>query len=128
MAGSNSGRYVMISNPPSRFSRSTVRPSVSRLVGSTQCTSSKIISTGLLRQRLDLLRECFHVFCRRCCGGISSADSVRRLTATAFQQAVRRLRGRKTLREHCIEFVEFRLRGVVVRESSGSFHLADYRI
>ena len=42
------------------FSRSTVRPSTSRLVGSIQCASSKIISTGLgSRQRLQLRRECF---------------------------------------------------------------------
>ena len=36
----------MISKTPSLFSRSSIRPSTSRLVGSPQCTSSKIISTG----------------------------------------------------------------------------------
>jgi hypothetical protein len=36
--------------------------------------------------------------------------------------------GGRSLREHRIELVEPRLRGVVARQSGGSFHLADDRI
>ena len=39
-------RYVISSSTLRVFRRSTLRPSASRLVGSIQCTSSKIISTG----------------------------------------------------------------------------------
>ena len=50
---SNSGRNVTI-NSTGRFAiRSTVRPNASRLVGSIQCASSKIISTGLERARVS---------------------------------------------------------------------------
>lgn len=67
--GSNSGRYVIISNTPREHIRSTDRPTASRLVGSIQCTSSKIISTGLER---DSASSCAvsasSVFCLRCCG------------------------------------------------------------
>ena len=45
----NSGRNVTISSTGRVLIRSTVRPNTSRLVGSTQCASSKIISTGCCR-------------------------------------------------------------------------------
>ena len=71
--GSNSGRYVMSNKTPSLLSRSTVRPSTSRLVGSTQCTSSKIISTGLDCDRASsCAASASSAFCRRCCGVNSS--------------------------------------------------------
>ena len=45
--GSNSGRYVTISNVLRVLVPSIARPSASMLVGSAHCTSSKIIRTGL---------------------------------------------------------------------------------
>ena len=42
----NSGRKVTISSTGRVLIRSTIRPNASRLVGSVQCASSKIISTG----------------------------------------------------------------------------------
>ena len=49
----NSGRKVTISSTGRVLIRSTVRPIASRLVGSIQCTSSKIISTGLDRDSVS---------------------------------------------------------------------------
>ena len=50
---SNSGRYVTIRRTRKLLMRSTVRPNASRLVGSVQCASSKIISTGFLRANVS---------------------------------------------------------------------------
>ena len=44
--GSKSGLNVTISSTRRLRTRSTTRPNTSRLVGSVQCASSKIISTG----------------------------------------------------------------------------------
>ena len=58
--GSNSGRKVTISSTRWLAIRSTARPNASKLVGSDQCTSSKIISTGLERDRTSICAvECF---------------------------------------------------------------------
>ncbi len=72
--GSNSGRYVTISNAPRVLTLSTARPSASRLVGSIQCTSSKIISRGLWRLSASIcVVSASSVRCRRCCGRSSRA-------------------------------------------------------
>src|SRR5262249_55932880 len=49
--GTNSGRNVTINSTGRVAIRSTARPNASRLVGSVQCASSKIIRTGLERVR-----------------------------------------------------------------------------
>jgi hypothetical protein len=70
---SNSGRCVMISNTPRVLIRSTARPSASRLVGSPQCASSKIISTGLCwASALICAVSASSVRCRCCCEASSS--------------------------------------------------------
>ena len=70
---SNSGRCVMISNTPRALIRSTARPSASRLVGSPQCASSKIISIGLCwASALICAVSASRVCCRRCCEVSSS--------------------------------------------------------
>ena len=51
-SASNSGRNVTIMRTGSGAIRSTVRPNASRLVGSPQCASSTIVSTGLERARV----------------------------------------------------------------------------
>ena len=52
----------------------TARPNTSRLVGSVQCASSKIISTGLERvSAFSCEMSASNVLCRRCCGARSSA-------------------------------------------------------
>jgi hypothetical protein len=71
---SNSGRKVTISSARRLLIRSTVRPKASRLVGSLQCASSKIISTGVARAGVSNCRPSASiVLCRRCCGSKSSA-------------------------------------------------------
>ena len=55
--GSNSGRKVTISSTRSVAICSTARSSTSRLVGSVQCASSKIISTGSARASASHLRQ-----------------------------------------------------------------------
>ena len=55
--GSNSGRNVTIRSARSAATRLTARPSTSRLVGSPQCTSSKIISTGLARASVSICAD-----------------------------------------------------------------------
>src|SRR5215472_76529 len=76
------GGYVWLSNPgwvefrPECGVRilSTNRPNSSRLVGSVQCASSKIISTGLERVRVASCKmNASSVLCLRCCGASSSA-------------------------------------------------------
>ena len=64
--GSNSGRNVTISKAGRPETRSTVRLSSSRLVGSIQCTSSNTISTGCWRASASncASRAC-KVRCRR---------------------------------------------------------------
>ena len=72
--GSNSGRNVTISSARRPAIRSTVRPNASRLVGSVQCASSKIISTGLWRVSASICEtSASSVLCRRCGGVRSSA-------------------------------------------------------
>jgi hypothetical protein len=69
---SNSGRNVTINSTRRVRTRSTVRPNASRLVGSLQCASSKIISTGLARARVsNCAPRAASVFCRRCSGSAS---------------------------------------------------------
>jgi len=66
---SKSGRNVTISSTRSVSILSTMRPNTSRLVGSLQCASSKIISTGLERVRACTCEmSASSVLCRRCCG------------------------------------------------------------
>src|SRR6516162_7260847 len=72
--GSNSGRKVTINSTRRVATLSTARPNASKLVGSAQCTSSKIISTGPLRANVSTCAwSASSVFCRRCCGVTSSA-------------------------------------------------------
>ena len=53
---------------------STSRPNTSRLEGSAQWASSKIISTGVWREIASIWPiNASIVFCRRCCGASSSA-------------------------------------------------------
>jgi hypothetical protein len=71
--GSNSGRNVTISSARRVRIRSTIRLNTSKLVGSVQCASSKIISTGFCRVRVSIceMTAC-SVLCRRCCGSSPS--------------------------------------------------------
>ena len=128
-----SARHMRLSNPrrlefrPERHDqqhaeefviRSTVRPNSSRLVGSVQCASSKIISTGLLPgQRFQLRAECFQRFLpallrRQFERGIASV--VRQRQHLGKERGI--LSGGRGLRQHRIELVELRLRRVVVRQ------------
>ena len=125
--GSNFGRYVTISDTRRVLSRSTARPSVSRLVGSTQCTSSKIIRIGLERDSATS------------CAVTASSVISPTLLGSKFQYGIASIvrqrqhygkqcgvldRGRG-LRGHSIELVELRLRGVIVREPSGALLLTN---
>ena len=68
-AGSNSGRNVTISSTGREQTLSTTRPNVSRLVGSVQCASSKIMSKGFCRDNASTCAvSASSVFCLRCCG------------------------------------------------------------
>ena len=59
----NSGRKLTNSRTRKRSILSTSRPNVSRLEGSVQCASSKIIKTGVLpADRLDLADQRLHRF------------------------------------------------------------------
>jgi len=70
----NSGRKVTMSSTRRVLMRSTVRPNASRLVGSVQCASSKIISTGCwLANRASCSVSASNVRCLRCSGIKSSA-------------------------------------------------------
>ena len=126
----NSGRKVTMSSAGRVLIRSTARPNASKLVGSVQCASSKIISTGcwlanpascavrassvLLSALLRSKVEC----------GIASIVWERQHLGE--QRGI--LFGGRGLCQQRIELVELRLRGVVVRQSGGTFHLADDRI
>jgi hypothetical protein len=69
---SKSGLNVTISSTGRRRMHSTTRPNASRLVGSVQCASSRIISTGLWRASASTCEmSASRVFCRRC-SGVSS--------------------------------------------------------
>ena len=80
-------------------------------------------------KRLDLRVNASRVFCRRCCGVSSSVGSVHRSAVTAC---------RRTARRHVLEvdvnasntssLSSFACCVVSVRQSCGTFHLADYRI
>ena len=123
-------RKVTISSAGRAVIRSTARLSTSRLVGSAQCASSKIISTGLERANASMLcRECV----QRSLPALMRRQLERGIASIVGQRhhlgKERRILGRgRGLREHRIELVEPRLRVVVVRQSSGAFHLADDRI
>ena len=83
----------------------------------------------LARQGLDLWNERF----QRSLPTLLRCQFERRITSVVRQrqhlgkQCRIVIRGRG-LREQRVELVELRLRGVVVRKSSGAFHLADDRI
>ena len=86
---------------------------------------------GLLAaQRLQLSGQRFQRFLPPLLRGhFERRDSVRHSAVIAFRQRVPRpWRGRKTLRQHGVEFVELCLRSVVVRKSGSALHLADDRI
>ena len=126
----NSGRKVTMSSTGRVLIWSTVRPNTSRLVGSTQCASSTIISAGrCLVSPASCAVKASCVLCLRSSGAKSSAgyrpsfgsESISAKSAASWHRS-------RSLREHGIELVELRLRGVVVRQSSGTFHLADDRI
>ena len=71
---SKSGLNVTISSTRTLRTRSTTRPNTSKLVGSVQCASSKIISTGFWRVIASIWEmSAPSVLCRRCSGVISSA-------------------------------------------------------
>ena len=128
--GSNSGRYVIVSSTRSVFSRSTVRPSTSRLVGSSQCTSSKIIRTGLERDSASSWRSALPsssvaVAAR----SVRVADNVRRLAGRAFQQAVRRPGVVvKLCASRASSLSSFCLCSIIMGKSGGTLHLADDRV
>ena len=70
----NSGRKVTMSSAGRVLIWSTALPKASRLVGSDQCASSKIISTGLERASASTCEpSACKVCCRRCSGDRSSA-------------------------------------------------------
>ena len=69
----NSGRNVTMSSAGRVLIRSNARPNASKLVGSVQCASSKIISTGCwLANPASCAVRASSVLCRRCCGARSS--------------------------------------------------------
>ena len=128
--GSNSGRNVTINSTRRVAIRSTVRPNASRLVGSPQCASSKIISTGLERARVSNCdAECLQRFLPALFGsklqsGVASVVGKRQ----HLGEQRRVLPGRRGLRQQRIELVELCLRCVAVRKSGGTFELPDDRI
>jgi len=68
-----SGLNVTISSAPRPAIRSTIRPNASRLVGSVQCASSKIINTGFWRVSASTCETSASiVLCRRC-GAVRSS-------------------------------------------------------
>ena len=70
----NSGRTSRPAEPAGCQHCPRARPNNSRLVGSAQCASSKIISTGSDAQSpRSGESSASNVFCRRCCGASSSA-------------------------------------------------------
>jgi hypothetical protein len=70
----NSGRKVTTSSTGRVLIRSTIRPNTSRLVGSAQWASSKIISTGFWRVSAVIWEtSASSVLCRRCSGVSSNA-------------------------------------------------------
>ena len=70
----NSGRKVTISSAGRVLIWSTVRPNASKLVGSVQWASSKIISTGRwLANLATCVVRASSVLCLRCSGARSSA-------------------------------------------------------
>ena len=74
---SNSGRKVTISSAERVLTRSTVRPNTSRLVGSIQCASSTIISTGCCLANLaSCAVKASSVLCLRC-SGVNSSEGYR---------------------------------------------------
>src|SRR3989442_1360269 len=112
----------MVSSTRSVFTRSKIRPSDSRLVGSSQCTSSNIIRTGLER---DSASSCAvsasSVFCRRCCE-FSQCASVQILEAALNRSGSHRCPGRHrphdTLEVQWSEFVKLEQ---VAHELAGTF-------
>ena len=102
----------------------------SRLVGSIQCASSKIISTGCwLASAYELCGQGF----KRSLSALLRSQFERWIASIVRQgQQLGKERGilslRRGLRQQRIELVELRLRSVVVRQSSGALHLADDRI
>jgi hypothetical protein len=73
-------------------------------------------------------RSASNVLCRRCCGGFEHgiASIARQRQHLGNERGV--LRECFSLIEQSVELVEFRLRGVVARQSGSTFHLADDRI
>ena len=87
----NSGRKVTMSSAGRVLIRSTALPKASRLVGSDQCASSKIISTGLERASTSTCEpSACNVRCLRVPGSDRAPDTVHRSAATASPQRVRR--------------------------------------
>ena len=113
------------------LTRSTVRPNTSRLVGSIQCASSKIISTGCCAsQSRDLRRQRF----QRSLPALYRAQRERGIASIIRQrqhlgkECGILKRGRGLCASTASSLSSLRLRGVVVRQSGGTFHLADDRI
>ena len=129
--GSNSGRNVTISSTRRVRSGPPSDRSTSRLVGSVQCASSKIISTGSCRASASIVRnerlQCSLPALLR--GQIERgiASIVRERQHLGKERRV--LDRGRGLREHAHRACRASLlRGVVVRHSGGTFHLADDRI
>ena len=128
--GSNSGRNVTISStrkaaypvhdPTKQFQARGVGPM--RILEDHQHRT-------LARQRLDLGNERFH----RSLSALLRGKFERGIASVVRQRQhlgkeCRVLRRGRGLRQHRVELVELRLRGVVVHKSGGAFHLADDRI
>ena len=129
--GSNSGRYVTINNTRRVRIRSTARPNASKLVGSVQCASSKIMSTGLLRVSASICElerfQCFlPALLRR---QVRARDSVRRSAKTTDRQRARRLAPASTVcASSASSLSSFVVAAYRRGEAGGAFHLADDRI
>jgi hypothetical protein len=83
------------------------RPTTSRLVGSLQCASSKIISTGLERDNASICAvSASSVFWRRCCG----ADRVLESLGNEFRGQPRGDYGQRTRAAAAGTRTEFSLR------------------
>ena len=126
----NSGRKVTMSSAGRVLIRCTALPKASRLVGSDQCASSKIVSTGLERASTS---TCEPSACNVCCLRRSGVKFKRRIPSIVRQrQHLSKecgiLHRRRCQCEHRIELVELCLRLVVMHQSGRAFHLTDDRI
>jgi hypothetical protein len=81
------GISEMIGKNPGVVNQSTIRLSTSRLVGSSQCTSSKIVRTGLEVDSASSCGYCFERFLSTLLRRGREPHNVQGIAAKAFQRS-----------------------------------------